>query len=271
VWSTKLITSFYDLLKSLLSQYNMELKMKLKLAYLLLASMPFTTMASDGHWGYTGKQSAEHWGELSSKYALCSSGVNQSPINIITSSVIEAELPPLVVNSNINDFDMINNGHSIQANIKGDNTFTNDDGTFNLLQFHFHAPSEHTIDGKSFPFEAHFVHADQDGRFAVIGVMFEVGKSNPELAQMWKNMPTANQSKSTLIHALTKIKLLPEEKSYYRYNGSLTTPPCTEGVRWYILKDTIEASQAQIDKFHNIIGTDTNRPTLPINARVILQ
>ncbi|TWX64775.1 carbonic anhydrase family protein [Colwellia demingiae] len=212
-----------------------------------------------------------YWGDLSSEYALCSSGVNQSPVNIVTDNVIEADLPPLVLNPHISEIDMVNNGHTIQANIKGNNTFTNDAGSFNLLQFHFHAPSEHTIDSKSFPLEVHFVHADQDARLAVIGVMFEVGKSNPELAQMWKDMPEANQSKKMLINALTKVKLLPEKKSYYRLNGSLTTPPCTEGVRWFILKDTIEASQEQIDKFHNVIGTDTNRPTQPINARVILQ
>jgi carbonic anhydrase len=245
--------------------------MKLKLAHLLLASMPFTAMAADQVWDYTGDNGAAHWGELSSEYALCSSGVNQSPINIVTSSVIEAELPPLVLNRHINEIDMVNNGHTIQANIKGNNIFTNDDGTFNLLQFHFHSPSEHTIDSKSFPLEVHFVHADQDGRLAVIGVLFEVGESNPELVQMWEEMPTAHQSKSLLINALTKVKLLPKEKSYYRLNGSLTTPPCTEGVRWFILKDTIEASQEQIDKFHDVIGTDTNRPTQPINARVVLQ
>ena len=245
--------------------------MKLKLALLLLAGMPLTTMAAGDVWDYTGDNGAAHWGELSSDFALCSSGVNQSPINIVTESVIEADLPPLILNFHINKINMVNNGHTIQANIKGNNTFTNDDGTFNLIQFHFHSPSEHTIDSKSFPLEVHFVHADQDGRLAVIGVMFEAGESNPELAKMWADMPTANHSKSLLIEALTKVKLLPKEKSYYRLNGSLTTPPCTEGVRWFILKDTIEASQEQIDKFHDVIGTDTNRPTQPINARVILQ
>ncbi|MEW6997265.1 carbonic anhydrase [Colwelliaceae bacterium BS250] len=245
--------------------------MKLKLAHLILVGMPFTAMAGDGHWEYTGENGVDHWGEISSKYALCSSGVNQSPINIVTGSVIEADLPPLIINYQVSDIEEVNNGHTIQANIKGNNTFTNDSGTFNLLQFHFHSPSENTIDGKSFPLEAHLVHADQDGRLAVIGVMFRVGKSNPQLAQMWEDMPTANHTNKDLVKALSTVKLLPEKKSYYRFNGSLTTPPCTEGVRWFVLKDTIEASQAQIDKFHQVMGTDTNRPTQPINARVILQ
>lgn len=141
--------------------------------------MSFTAMAADVNRGYTGEQSAGHWGELSSELALCSSRVNQSPINIVTVSVVEADLPPLILNPHINEIDMVNNGHTIQENIKGDNTFTNDAGAFNLLQFHFHAPSEHTIDSKSFPLEVHFVHVEQDGRLAVIRVMFEVGKSNP--------------------------------------------------------------------------------------------
>ena len=235
----------------------------------LLPIITSTVMASETAWKYEGKQGSEHWAELSEKFGLCATGVNQSPINI--TSVIEANLPPLVTNYHKSQVSEINNGHTVQANIKGNNTFTNDDGTFDLLQFHFHAPSENIIEGKSFPLEAHFVHADQNGRLAVIGVMFELGKENSELAKLWTNMPETSHSKTTLIKELSALNLLPKEKSYYRFNGSLTTPPCTEGVRWFVLKDTIEASQAQIDKFRNVMGTDTNRPVQPINARVILQ
>ncbi len=243
--------------------------MKRFIAPLLLITLIPSVMASETTWKYEGKQGSAHWAELSEKFGLCASGVNQSPINI--TSVIDANLPPLIINYHQSQASEINNGHTVQANIKGDNTFTNDDGTFDLLQFHFHAPSENTIEGKSFPLEAHFVHADQNGRLAVIGVMLELGKENAELKKLWVNMPKSSHSKKTLIKELSAIKLLPEEKSYYRFNGSLTTPPCTEGVRWFVLKDTIEASQAQIDKFRKVMGTDTNRPVQPINARVILQ
>ena len=138
-------------------------------------------------------------------------------------------------------------------------------------QFHFHSPSENTINGQYYPLEAHFVHADQDGRLAVIGVMFELGEENSELAKLWKNMPEDSHSQATLLKELSALNLMPKEKSYYRFNGSLTTPPCTEGVRWFVLKDTIKASKAQINKFRTVMGTDTNRPVQPINARVILQ
>lgn len=242
--------------------------MKRALTALLLTGISLTSFAGDGHWGYEGKNGPEHWGE---EFALCASGVNQSPIDIFSTNAIQADLPPLVIDYHKSTASEINNGHTIQANISGNNTFTNDAGTFNLLQFHFHAPSENTINGKHFPLEAHFVHADKDNRLAVIGVMFEQGKENTELKKIWDNMPESEQSKAHLIEALSTAKLLPKEKSYYRFNGSLTTPPCTEGVRWFVLKNTIEASQAQIDKFHNVMGTDTNRPIQPINARIVLK
>ncbi|PHR83297.1 MAG: carbonic anhydrase [Colwellia sp.] len=242
--------------------------MRLTLPSILLACTSFTTLAGDGHWEYTGKHGTAHWGE---EFALCGNGVNQSPIDISASKTIEADLPSLVINYQESNAISINNGHTIQANIKGNSTFTNDAGTFNLLQFHFHAPSENTINGKHFPLEVHFVHADQDSRLAVIGVMFEEGKKNTELEKIWSDMPESKQSKEQLINALSAAKLLPKEKSYYRFNGSLTTPPCTEGVRWFVLKDTIEASKAQIDKFSKVMGTNTNRPTQPINARIVLQ
>jgi carbonic anhydrase len=243
--------------------------MKVSIAALLLAVSIPSAMASETAWKYKGDHGTEHWGELSKEFGLCSSGVNQSPIDI--TNMIESNLPPIVVNYQQTDAKEVNNGHTVQVNITGNNTFTNDAGTFDLLQFHFHAPSENTINGKSFPLEAHFVHADKAGRLAVIGVMFTLGNENPQLKKLWKNMPESSHDKSSLIKGLSTVKLLPKEKSYYRFNGSLTTPPCTEGVRWFVLKDSIEASQAQIDKFRKVMGTDTNRPVQPINARVILQ
>lgn len=242
--------------------------MKKVLAISLLITMSFTCFADDTHWKYKGKHGPEHWGE---EFALCASGVNQSPINISTSKAIQADLPPLVVDYHKSSAKEFNNGHTIQADISGDNTFTSDAGKFNLLQFHFHAPSENTIDGKHFPLEAHFVHADKDDRLAVISVMLEQGKQNKELEKVWEHMPETEHSKAYLIEALSTAKLLPKEKSYYRFNGSLTTPPCTEGVRWFVLKDTIEASKVQIDKFRRVMGIDTNRPLQALNARVVLK
>ena len=243
--------------------------MKLTLLSLILSSVSLTALADDVHWQYSGKHGSEHWAELSDKFSTCASGVNQSPINI--SSTIEAELPPLSINYQKSAVELINNGHTIQVNIQGNNSFSNDAGQFDLKQFHFHSPSENTINGQYYPLEAHFVHADNAGRLAVIGVMFKQGDENKTLKKLWHKMPEKTHGKAKLSGVLQSLNLMPKSKDYYRFNGSLTTPPCSEGVRWFVLKQPIEASKAQIDKFRAVMGGDTNRPIQPINARIILK
>ncbi|NQZ21462.1 MAG: carbonic anhydrase family protein [Colwellia sp.] len=239
------------------------------LSGLTLATVPLTANAGDVHWTYAGKHGAEHWGSLSAKFATCDSGVNQSPINI--TETIDASLPALTINYQASTVNVVNNGHTVQANIKGKNTFTNDAGTFDLKQFHFHAPSENTIDGQSFPLEVHFVHADHNGRLSVIGVMFEYGAENVTLAKIWQKMPSKAGATQSLSELLNSGDLLPASTDYYRFNGSLTTPPCSEGVRWFVMKDAITASKAQIEKFAKTMGGASNRPVQSTNARVILR
>ncbi len=245
--------------------------MKLLTLSLLLSSVAFASTASETHWEYSGKHGTAHWGEISPKFSTCSTGVNQSPIDI--KSTIEAELPALTLDYNASKIELINNGHTIQANIAGKNTFTNDDGKFDLKQFHFHSPSENTINGQSFPLEVHFVHADDNGRLAVIGLMFKEGKENKVLAKFWDEMPAKAGKKAAIAGSLQSLDLLPANasKDYYRFNGSLTTPPCSEGVRWFVVKEPVEASKAQIDKFYKLMGGATNRPVQPVNARVVLR
>lgn len=243
--------------------------MKLLVTSLLLLLTMSSAFASEVEWKYKGEKGTSHWSELSEKFSLCSSGANQSPIDI--SFAIKTELPPLEIDYGEIDVEEFNNGHTVQVNTTGNNTFSNDAGSFKLAQFHFHEPSENTIDGKSFPLEAHFVNIDEEGRIAVLGVMFTAGQENSQLKKLWAKMPERTEYNIARIKSVIVSKLLPQEKGYYRFNGSLTTPPCTEGVRWFILKDSIEASQNQINKFHEVMGTDTNRPIQPINARVILK
>ena len=238
-----------------------------RLALVLLSTVSINAMAADVHWDYEGKHGAEHWSSLSSKFSTCQSGVNQSPINI--SGAIEASLPALDINYQAGKATVINNGHTIQANVADGSTFTNDSGSFDLKQFHFHAPSENTIDGKSFPMEVHFVHADAQGRLAVIGVMFEQGQENKTLAKLWSKMPKNSGGKQDLSGLLNSKDLMPVSSDYFRFNGSLTTPPCSEGVRWFVLKDPISASKTQIERFSKTMGRDTNRPVQNINARII--
>jgi carbonic anhydrase len=229
-----------------------------------------SALASDKpHWGYTGEEGPQHWGALSQDYAVCASGHNQSPINL--TGMIEGDLPELQVNYNQAADEIVNNGHSIQVNAQPGNTITIDDHSYELKQFHFHSPSENTIEGESFPLEAHFVHADAEGNLAVIAVMYRSGAPSAELEKAWEQMPAHAGEKAALKHPVEPGVLLPGNHDYYRFNGSLTTPPCTEGVAWFVIKQIDTASPEQIEQFAHAMHHDNNRPVQPINARVVIQ
>jgi carbonic anhydrase len=196
-------------------------------------------------------------------------GLNQSPINI--TNVLDAKLPPLSPEYGSKSKNIVNNGHTIQVNMTPGSTFKIDGKTFELKQFHFHSPSENHIEGKSFPLEAHFVNLDKDGNIAVVALMFEEGKANETLEKVWSKMPTKEGESNVLELANIANELLPEDKHYYRFNGSLTTPPCTEGVRWFVLKTPATVSKGQVEKFHHTMHHDNNRPIQPIDARIIVE
>jgi carbonic anhydrase len=143
--------------------------------------------------------------------------------------------------------------------------------TFELKQFHFHSPSENTINGKHFPLEAHLVHADKDGNLAVVAVMFREGAANALLAKLWEKMPGKAGDKNALRAGVGVSQMLPAERDYYRFNGLLTTPPCSEGVWWLVIKKMATASKAQVEQFSRVIGHPNNRPVQPVNARVVLK
>lgn len=166
---------------------------------------------------------------------------------------------------------IVNNGHTIQVNIDSGSKITIDSIDFELKQFHFHSPSENHIDDKSFPLEAHFVHLDKDGNIAVLALMFEEGKENIDLEKLWSKMPIKANEKSELKLKSIASSLLPKAMDYYRFNGSLTTPPCTEGVRWLVLKTPTIISKAQVKKFLSIMKTPNNRPIQATNARLIVK
>lgn len=227
-----------------------------------------TEVHKSGHWGYTGHNTPDKWGTLSEKFRECGVGLNQSPINITHS--LHANLPPLDPSYKSSTANIVDNGHTIQINMTPGSTFTIDGKTFELKQFHFHSPSENHIDGKSFPLEGHFVNLDKEGNIAVIAVMFEEGKPNKVLEKVWENMPAKEGEKKTLKLENIAKSLLPEDKHYYRFNGSLTTPPCTEGVRWFVLKTPLTISKEQVKKFHHTMHHDNNRPIQPLDARVLI-
>ena len=167
--------------------------------------------------------------------------------------------------------EVVNNGHAIQVDYDQGSTISLDGHEFELKQFHFHSPSENTINGQSYPLEAHFVHGDKDGNLAVIAVMFEEGKENAELEKAWAHMPERAGERQALSSALDANNLLPRNREYYRFSGSLTTPPCSEGVWWLVMKEVAAVSKAQVDKFARTIGHPNNRPIQPLNARMIVE
>ncbi|WP_457597047.1 carbonic anhydrase [Hydrogenimonas sp.] len=249
----------------------------MKKATTLLAGIALSaTMAIAGdhtiHWGYSGHGGPEHWGELSDDFKMCMIGKNQSPIDLRTDIAFETKLPPIEFDYHTKAFDIVDNGHTEKVDINPGSTITVDGIKFELKQFHFHTPSENRIDGKSFPLEAHFVHADEHGNLAVIALMFEYGKPNETLERIWRKLPEKPGVKHACsMTAADVMALLPKDKSYYRFNGSLTTPPCSEGVRWLVLKTPVTVSKAQVQKFARIMGHANNRPVQPLNARVILK
>jgi carbonic anhydrase len=248
-----------------LTMKNMTLV--LTLSTLLAGSSCFASEAP--HWGYQGDGAPKHWSELEGDYALCGSGENQSPINII--NTVNTKLPKLNINYSGYGSNVINNGHSIQVNYQPGSTLVIDGDSFELKQFHFHSPSENKINGKSFPLEGHFVHADKNGNLAVIAVMFEEGQANAVLDKFWKQIPKNKGGTSQLTTKVAAQNLLPENTDYYRFNGSLTTPPCSEGVRWFVMKQPVTVSEQQVEKFSHIMHHPNNRNIQKLNARLVLE
>ena len=220
------------------------------------------------NWGYSGDIAPENWGKLDEKFRVCSNGKVQMPIDIKATKDID--LPKLDFKYGAKSNTVINNGHAVQVNMDSGDTLTIDGNIYELKQFHFHTPSENHINGKSFPLEAHFVHATKDGKLAVISVMFKEGSMNPTLTKIIKKFPLGENKHVKLELSKEYIDvIMPKDKDYYKTMGSLTTPPCSEGVIWIILKNPQTASKAQIDAIHKEINKNNNRPIQPTNGREI--
>lgn len=234
----------------------------------IAASLGIACSGDLPHWSYSGDKGPEHWAELSPQYSACS-GENQAPINL--TEFIEADLEPIIFAYRAGGDKISNNGHTVQVSYEEGSTIGVDGQTFHLVQFHFHAPSENHLNGKSFPLEAHLVHADKDGNLAVVAILFTQGKANEALAKAWAKMPQHAGDEHAFSSLIDASDILPVDRDYYRFNGSLTTPPCTEGVRWLVMKHQVSASKEQIEKFVRTIQHPNNRPIQAPNARVVLQ
>ena len=236
------------------------------LAIALAISSP-SRAAEETHWSYSGEDGPQQWGDLAADYLMCSMGRNQSPIDL--TGAVDANLDELILDyPNRGIVGEVNNGHTIQENLKPGNFITIQGQQYEAKQFHFHSPSEHRIDGKTYPLEVHVVHANQIGQLAVLGVLFNEGEENTMLNQLNGFRPAGSEPYTGPVDYNLLITGLNE---FYAYNGSLTTPPCSEGVLWVVLKNPVTASREQIDRFHNEMAADTNRPIQPRNARTILE
>ncbi len=234
---------------------------------LLISSAAYAGQGT--HWSYSGHQGPEHWGKLNHEFSACSEGKNQSPIDL--TDFIEADLEPIEIHYEAGGKEVINNGHTIQVNFTPGSKISVAGHAFELKQYHFHAPSENQINGKSYPMEAHLVHADEAGNIAVLAVLFVEGETNPSIASAWSYMPGIEGGKQNLPSGVSAEGLLPANRDYYRFDGSLTTPPCTEGVLWLVMKKPVTVSKDQIGKFVKVLKHPNNRPIQPINARAVIQ
>ena len=219
------------------------------------------------HWGYDGEGAPENWAKLDKGFALCGEGKQQSPVDIQTAEMAKSS-QPISFNYATSAINIVNNGHTIQVNYDGGSSIEKDGKRYDLLQFHFHSPSEHTIDGKPADMVAHLVHKAKDGELAVVGVLFKEGKENDFLKPIWSNLPLDAGSKTESESTIFAGNLLPESQGYYHYTGSLTTPPCSEGVNWNVMTSMVEASGAQIEAFTSIFDKSV-RPVQALHGRKI--
>ncbi|WP_311081108.1 carbonic anhydrase family protein [Paenibacillus polymyxa] len=232
------------------------------------ANNAHAVVQKSAHWSYEGDEGPKHWGELEKDFVACGNGQEQSPINIEHSHLKDSHMQqPLQVHYSTTKLSILNNGHTVQVNAASPSNDIVVDGTkFTLKQFHFHHPSEHQIEGKNAEMELHFVHQSDSGSTAVLGVLIQKGKENQAFSRIWSKLPKDTSQEANLEGEINLATLLPKDLHSVRYNGSLTTPPCTEHVNWTVLEQPIEMSPDQINQFAAIFP-DNHRPVQQLGTR----
>jgi carbonic anhydrase len=208
------------------------------------------------HWSYDADSGPAAWGRMDPAWSTCATGTRQSPIDLRDG--FKVELEPIAFDYRPTPFRVIDNGHTVQVNLGPGNFIEVMGRRFELLQFHFHRPSEERINGQGYELSAHLVHKDADGKLAVVGVLLSKGTSHPLVQQVWSNLPLEKNVEQAARTLLDPSQLLPQDRSYYVYMGSLTTPPCSEGVLWMVMKQPVPLAAEQIDIFARLY---------PMNAR----
>ncbi len=245
-----------------------RLCLALLLASPWLAAGPALAEGSHPHWTYAEHGGPAKWSELDPGFAACGTGKLQSPIDLRDAR--EADLPPIQVAYRPGEVKVVNNGHTIQVAVPAGSTITVGGHAYELQQLHFHTPSEEAISGERAPLVAHLVHKDAAGKLAVVAVLFDVGAASAALEPVFAKLPAKPETEVTLSGAkLDPAALLPSGLGYYAFEGSLTTPPCTEGVRWMVLRSRATISKAQLAAFRKLYPANA-RPLQPANGREIL-
>jgi len=220
--------------------------------------------SSHAHWGYEGEEGPAHWGELDPAFEMCAKGKNQSPINISTPN--EKDLANIAFHYQPSEVNILNNGHTVQVNYDTGSYIELDGVRYNVVQFHYHTPSEHEVEGNLFAGELHIVHQSADGKFAVVGLFLQEGAANAAFDPFINNLPAQETEVKDMGVKIDVMDLLPSIQTTYRYSGSLTTPPCSEGVSWMVMTTPVELSSAQLSKLESLFEAN-NRPVQPLNDR----
>ena len=227
------------------------------------------THGDEVHWAYEGDTGPQAWGKLKPEFNVCAIGKRQSPINIEDGSTLQGPAEPIQFTYQPSNASVVNNGHTIQVDVQGDGAITVRGSSYRLLQFHFHTPSEEQINFKRFPMVAHLVHKNNEGQLAVVAVMLQEGEANPMIDKIWTYMPLDSGDRVRMPQGLLDVnELLPRDQRYYQFMGSLTTPPCTEGVLWMVLKQPITISKTQYKLFTQLYPNNA-RPVQPVNGRPV--
>ena len=218
------------------------------------------------HWSYGGEGGPAQWAGLKPEFATCGLGARQSPIDI--RGGIRVDLEPIRFDYRPSAFSVLDNGHTVQANIAGSNSIEIGGRRYDLLQFHFHRPSEERINGRQYDMVIHLVHKDPEGRLAVVAVMLEQGRAQPAIQMVWNSLPLEKNLENPAPVPLDLNLLLPEDRRYFTYMGSLTTPPCSEGVLWMVMKQPVPVSPDQVGVFARLYPMKA-RPIQPSAGRLI--
>lgn len=227
-----------------------------------------TAAHEKGHWSYSGETGPTFWGHLDPAFSACASGQQQSPINIETAFM--QSLDRLQIHYQPTKLSILNNGHTLQHTVDTGNYLDIGPDRYQLLQFHFHSPSEEAIGGKRFAMDVHLVHKNEAGQLAVLTVLLEQGrKDHPLFNTLWKSLPTQDETRIFDKKTFSPAEILPSDLNYWTFMGSLTTPPCTEGVRWLVLKTPVQLSKRQLDRFRKLYPTNA-RPLQALNQRAVL-